>query len=211
MPSHTSNSSRIARPVRIALFNVAQGGLNNLLVFTITIYLIFCGILLVAFPILAFRWRRYPFVGAFVEQTLVFNSVGPQGEVPWEGIDLGLEFPQQLEAIDNVDVKSSEEITAVLSRKNVGEPVTLHYLNEGGVKKSVTINLSDFPSDDFAAYFIFPYMVGLAYFIIGLYVFYSRRHRGSGQAFAIFCGSVALLTSGLFDLYTTHQFSWAWT
>ena len=211
MPSQIPTSSRIAPPVRIALFNIPRVRLNNLLVFTITIYLIFCGILLVAFPILAFRWRTYPFIGAFVEQTMIFNSVGPQSDSSWEGIDRGLAIPQQLEAIDNVGVKSSEEMIAVLSKKKVGESVTLHYLDEGAVKNSANIILRAFPRDDFLAYFIFPYIVGLAYFIIGVYVFYSRRDHGSGRAFAISCGSIALLTGGLFDLYTTHQFSWAWT
>jgi hypothetical protein len=46
------------------------------------IVLAYQGLALVIFviiPFLADNWLRIPFIGAFVEQTLVFNGVGPGG------------------------------------------------------------------------------------------------------------------------------------
>ena len=35
--------------------------------------------------------------------------------------------------------------------------------------------------------------------------------RGGGRAFALFCATAAIGLGGVFDLYTTHWFTWAWT
>lgn len=47
-------------------------------------------VILAWLPVLAYGWKNLPFIGAFVEPTLVFNDIGPQAGTPWNGIDAGL-------------------------------------------------------------------------------------------------------------------------
>ena len=166
---------------------------------------------LIAYPFLANRWLQLPFVGAFVEQTLIFNSVGPQSNSTWAAIEEGLDFPAHLIAINGVPVRTTDELNTVLSSYSSGDEIALHYSIDEGPEQIANIVLENFPARDLFAFFILPYLIGLTYLGIGVWVFLARLNEGSGRAFAIFCASVAVVLGGLFDLYTTHTFSWLWT
>lgn len=167
-------------------------------------------IVLIAVPFLAYRWAQLPFIGAFVEQTLVFNSVEEQGTTPWVGIEAGLKYPFQLISINGQDIRETDEITDILEDHIAGEEVSLLYRYQGKLNQ-LTIKLQKFPPFDFFAFFIVPYIIGWAYFLIGLWVFRIRWHNVTGRAFMIFCASMGIGIGSLFDLYTTHFFSWLWT
>ena len=77
--------------------------------------------------------------------------------------------------------------------------------------KSSTVRLTQFPTSEFATLFVVPYLVGLVYIGIGLLVFWLRRNEVAGRAFVLFCTTAAVGLGGIFDLYTTHWFTWAWT
>jgi len=162
-------------------------------------------------PILALRWAQLPFVGAFVEPTLVFNGVGPQGSTPWSGIDAALRFPYRLTSIDSAPIRNTADLTDVLATRRPGEQAVLTYLDENGLEQQAIIALQPFPIPDLFAYFIVPYLIGLAYLTIGARVYRSRREDAAGRAFALFCAATAIVVGGLFDLYTTHVFAWVWT
>ena len=167
-------------------------------------------LVLITVPFLAYRWAQLPFIGAFVEQTLVFNSVEEQGNTPWVGIEAGLKYPFQLISINGQDLRETEEITKILGDHLVGEEVSLLYRSQGEINQ-LRIKLQKFPSFDFFAFFIVPYTIGWTYFLIGLWVFRVRWHNVTGRAFMIFCASMGIGIGSLFDLYTTHVFSWLWT
>ena len=168
-------------------------------------------VIYLAFPLLAFRWVQTPFIGAFVEQTLVFNSVGPQGDTLWTGIEAGLRFPHQLKEIAGVSVQDTTGLAAALATYRPGEDATLTYFDENGLEKQTTITLQAFPPFDFVTYFIIPYLIGLIYLVTGVWVFRLRRDDTVGHAIVLFCVTVAMIVGGLFDLYTTHIFTWVWT
>src|SRR5258708_23113772 len=87
------------------------------LLLTLVIYLL-------ATPALAFRWLRQPFLGGFVEQTLVFNNVGATGAQPWPAFAAGVQPGDQLLAIDGTPVADSASIAAALAEKAPGPSVT---------------------------------------------------------------------------------------
>src|SRR5258707_2147591 len=70
-------------PARRAMVDqFARAAVVTVLALTLIIYLL-------ATPALAFRWLRQPFLGGFVEQTLVFNNVGATDTQPWPAFAAG--------------------------------------------------------------------------------------------------------------------------
>src|SRR5258706_10110437 len=75
LPEAPARRALVDQFTRVAVFTV--------LVLTLIIYLL-------ATPALAFRWLRQPFLGGFVEQTLVFNNVGATDTQPWPAFAAGV-------------------------------------------------------------------------------------------------------------------------
>ena len=196
MPEAPARRALVDQFTRVAVFSV--------LVLTLIIYLL-------ATPALAFRWLRQPFLGGFVEQTLTFNNVGATGAQPWPVFASGVLPGDRLQAIDGVPVDGADAISQALAQKAPGTSVTLGVLRGTGPSLSIPVLLSAFPLSTFITLFVVPYFVGLVYIIIGLLVYRLRRSEPAGRAFALFCATAAVGLGGLFDLYTTHWFTWAWT
>src|SRR5579859_4443359 len=176
-----------------------------------TVLAVTLAIYLLGTPALAFRWLHQPFLGAFVEQTLAFNNVGATDAQPWPAFVAGVRPGDVLQAIDGTPVNGAEAMSRLLAQKAPGQNVTLSVLRDAGTTINITVPLSSFPAQSFITLFVVPYFVGLVYIIIGLLVYWLRRSEAAGRAFALFCATAAAGLGGLFDLYTTHWFTWAWT
>jgi signal transduction histidine kinase/putative methionine-R-sulfoxide reductase with GAF domain len=169
---------------------------------------------LVVIPILALPWLQKPFLGAFVEQTMVFNGVGQENSQPaWNLFqDKSLALHYQLVKVNGAAVQSETHIRAALagSRPGQSEPVVLRNL-DSGQEETRSVVLQSFPASSRMIYFIIPYIVGLLFLGISLWIFGLRRTESAGRAFGLFATSVGLASAGLFDLYTTHMLSLLWT
>jgi hypothetical protein len=73
-----------------------------------------------------------------------------------------------------------------------------------------TVRLTTFSSGDFAQFFWLPYAVGLAYLLIGTWVYLARGRERAGRALAFFCVCVAVVAALLFDVLTTHLATAVW-
>ncbi len=179
------------------------------------VVLAYQGLALIAFlviPFLAASWLNTPFIGAFVEQTMVFNGVGPTRIDPaWGLFDSGVRLDNQLLQVNGMDVRSTADMQKALQGRKPGEAVPITILTPDGVKKSLTVTLHDFPAADRLSFLYVPYAIGLIFLIISLWIFGMRRTEPAGRAFALFSTSVAVGCAALFDLYTTHALSWLWT
>jgi signal transduction histidine kinase/putative methionine-R-sulfoxide reductase with GAF domain len=171
-------------------------------------------------PFLALRWIQTPFLGAFLEQTLIFNGAGPTGSsLEWSAYNQGLHLTKaagrtvysQLKAVNGQPINSENDLRAVLMKAGVGDTVTLQVVTSENQVLDQQVTLSHFPFNDQLSYFYLPYLVGLVYLGAGVWVFAIRRTHASGRAFALFCTSVALSIGLIFDLYTTHMFTPLWT
>lgn len=171
-------------------------------------------------PFMALRWIQTPFLGAFLEQTLIFNGAGPTGVgQDWSAYNQGLHLTKvggrtvynQLQAIDGQPVRNEQEIRAILEQHRVGDTLKLQVLTSEKQVMNQQVVLSRFPVSDQFSYFYFPYLIGLVYLGAGVWVFAIRRSHASGRAFAQFCTSVALCIGLIFDLYTTHLLTPVWT
>ena len=72
---------------------------------------------LIVIPFLAIQWLRTPFLGAFVEQTMVFNGVGQEGLQPAWGLfqDKSLALNYQLVKVNGEAVQSEAQVRAALA------------------------------------------------------------------------------------------------
>ena len=173
------------------------------------------GVILLAFiaiPFLAFNWIKTPFIGAFVERTLIFDGVGNQnGGETWELYNKHVHLYDQLVAIDGQPLHNKAEMQEALAARQPGDIANITYRTPEGEEHTVAIRLSKFPSEDLTTYFYIPYIVGLLYFAISLWVFGLRRNESAGRAFALLASSFAVATASIFDAYTTQRFTYLWT
>jgi len=176
---------------------------------------IYQGLIILAFlvyPILAYQYINTPFIGAFIDNTMVVNNVHPE-PVPanWDLILQGAQPGDQLLVLDGTPVTSYGDMRQVLLRHFPGETIPAEFRQvEGGGGITYQVTLSSFNFSDQVAYFFIPFLVGLVYMVTSWWIFGLRRTETSGRAFTLFASSAALAASGLFDVYTTQRFLYLW-
>ncbi|NTU75078.1 MAG: GAF domain-containing protein, partial [Anaerolineaceae bacterium] len=157
------------------------------------------------------QWTRLPFLGGFVEKTMVFNgfdsSVAPSN---WPARNLGFGNGFKLISVDAQDVTSRFDLEKILATHKPADEVEVMAVNQSGTTISKRVPLIEFPQADRITYIYFPYIVGLVYLCSGIWIYLFRRQSRDGKAFAILAASAGICLAGLFDLFTTHVFSWLW-
>ncbi len=166
-------------------------------------------------------WLKAPFIGGFFEHTLVLNgSDTSEANKSWEMYKAGFEVGDQLVAIDGTPVQTIAQVKEILNSHTVGDTVDVVMAvcpDDGGlagnncVEKPATIRLDDFSSADRTAYFIIPEILSLVFLVVSLWIFGLRRTEPAGRAFSIFTTSLAIGVGCLFNIYTSHQFTYIWT
>ncbi len=175
---------------------------------------IYQGLVIIAFlvyPILAYQFINTPFIGAFIDNTMVVNNVHPE-PVPanWDLVRQGVQQGDQLLTLNNNPVSSYSEMRQVLLRHFPGETIPAVFRQVDGGEVTYQIALRNFTFSDQIEYFFIPFIVGLVYMVTSWWIFGLRRGETSGRAFTVFASSAALGASGLFDVYTTHNFLYLW-
>jgi signal transduction histidine kinase/signal transduction protein with GAF and PtsI domain len=181
---------------------------------SILIYQVIAVILFITIPLIATQWWKTPFIGAFFEHSMVFNGVGPvrsdTNEDQWELFNNEVQLKDQLIAIGGKETKNANDVTRILSAREVGDKLNLTYKTDKGKTITIETKLIKFPLADKIRYFYFPYSIGLVYLLLSLWMTKLRLSDKSGRAFIIFATSFALSTALLFDTYTTHYFTVIW-
>ncbi|MBI3243545.1 MAG: GAF domain-containing protein [Chloroflexi bacterium] len=174
----------------------------------------------VAAPFLAYTWAQLPYMGGFVEPTLIFNGVGDPG---WALLAEGVQtaYPDRLISVGGVEVGTTAELNRLMAGHSVGDTAEIVIERASGDsafgpfkvdgQTVVNVTLTNFGFSSLVNFFVIPYFIGFLFLVIGLWVFYLRRDEASGRAFALFCASMAVIIGGLFDLYTTRIFASLWT
>jgi signal transduction histidine kinase len=177
----------------------------------------------IAALILARSWLRTPFLGAFFEHTMIFNEVGPTDSTEgWDLYNQGVKLGDQLIEVNGVPVRSTGDVQEVLRGQVqgivpssqgfvAGETIPVTILTREGEKKSLDVTLHNFPIADFTAHLLIPSVLGFVFLLISIWIFGNRRWEIPGRAFTLFASSLAIVTAGLFDLYTTHVLIYIWT
>jgi len=100
---------------------LAQGAVASLVLVTLLAYVLAL--------LLAIHTIRGPFLGAFVEPTLVVNEVG---EEDWNGRAAGLDLPDHLVTLDGQPLPHPHTLYARISDYEVGDTVTLVVERQNG-------------------------------------------------------------------------------
>lgn len=159
---------------------------------------------------LANRWFQQPFIGAFYEHTMVFNGSGQNGSDPAWALYENVQVGDQLLAINDVPVRSSAEVRAILQDYFPGEQVRVAVL-QNGETRSYEITLHAFPESSRITYFIVPSILSAIFLAVSLWIFGLRRNEPAGRAFSLFTSSLGIVTGTYFNLITTHEFTVLWT
>ena len=132
----------------------------------------------VAAPLLAISWSKRPFPGFMVEPTLVVNSSNGEG---WSGRAAGFSFGQLVVRIAGQTVATPAEYDAVIANLAAGQQMSIFTrLPDGTARLYRVIKLIPFPRADLLRLFWLPYFVGLAYFVIGAWIYRVRGHTRPG-------------------------------
>lgn len=180
----------------------------------VVVFQILALIALVTIIINAFNYFQTPFIGSFVEHTLVLNSSDSVQPGSWEAKNKGLGFGHQILGIDDKEINSLQEFQETLRNYNIGEVVELHVVDliaPDPQPFTVEITLRAFPISDQIAQLVIPLVIGLVYLGSGLWVLSLRRYDTTGQVFSTFTASVAITAAGLFEIGTTGQLTGLWT
>lgn len=176
------------------------------------VYLIIALLSFLFLPVWATEWLKTPFIGAMVEQTMVFNGANSvERPSQWDARNQGLVFGYQLIKVDNQSVSNATELGQVLRRYKAGDLVTLWVKSSEGRVMTYLVRLINFPQQDTLAYWLIPYIIGLIFLISALWVFTVRRHHPGGYAYTLFATSIGVCTAASFDLSTTHHLTFLWT
>ncbi|HEX9016453.1 MAG TPA: GAF domain-containing protein, partial [Chloroflexota bacterium] len=167
----------------------------------------------VAALFLAASWLKVPFLGAFFEQTLVFNGSVPSGDSStWFLYDHGVRFGDRLVSVNNIPVHSAADVQRILQGFFPGETVPVGLLLSNPSRSTtLPVVLNAFPAADRTVYFVIPAIVSALFLAVGLWIFGMRRTESAGRAFSIFAASMSIGAGSFFDLYTTHVLTPVWT
>lgn len=184
---------------------------NHVVPAIVFLYLVTAALIFLVAPIFAYNWINTPFLGAFVEHSLVFVGTGPERAPVWEKLNLR-ETPlqHQLTKVNDSAVSSARELSVLLNEYEVGDSVELTTRSVNGEENHLKVELQKFPRSSVIPFLIIPYGVGLLYLVSAVWVYLQQRSFEDGRSFVVFSSSVAMITAALFDLYTTHYLTYFW-
>jgi signal transduction histidine kinase/putative methionine-R-sulfoxide reductase with GAF domain len=189
-----------------------QAVINRILQTTVLVYQVIAAAVFIFTLLMARQWLRTPFIGGFFEHTLVLNgSNTSDANKSWAMYQQGFEVGDQLISVDGIEVQNSAQLQKILGAHAANDTVNVVIRKTDGADKTAVIPLQEFPSTDRIAYFIMPEVLSFVFLMVSLWIFGLRRTEPAGRSFSIFTASLAIGVGGLFDLYTSHQFTYIWT
>ncbi len=159
-------------------------------------------------PVFAWQWIQTPFLGVLFEHTLVVADTYGDG---WAGRLAGLHNPDILLAVNDTSVSNDQELANMLNAFSPGDEVTLLVEHADASTDKIPIVLSRFVWLDYLLIFGVPYIVGLLYLVLGLFVYRVRSAERVGEVFAVFSLLFSILAGAFFDIFTTHYLTTLWT
>jgi len=187
---------------------------NGLALVLVVAFQILALIALVTIVINAINYFRTPFIGKFIEHTLVFNAADSVNPGSWGTVSNQLAYGHQLLTVDGREISHIQELNKILGSYEVGDVVEIRVANLLSTDRqpfAISTTLQPLQLSDQIARMVIPFIIGLVYLVCGLWVFSLRRYDTTGQVFSTFSASVAVATAGSFDVFTTSQLTGPWT
>ncbi|HXF84712.1 MAG TPA: GAF domain-containing protein [Anaerolineales bacterium] len=160
----------------------------------------------------AYDWLRNPFIGGFFEHTLVLNGSNTrEAGGNWALYEQGFKLGDQLVSVNDTPISNSDDLRRVLASLSVNQTIPVELRTKEGELRRVNITLQALSPTDRTAYFVMPAFLSLVFLIVSLWIFGLRRTEPAGRAFSMLTSSLAIGMGALFDLYTSHRFTYIWT
>ena len=181
---------------------------------TQSIVLVYQTVAVVVFAIslfLAYDWLSTPFIGGIFEQTMVLNGTDTyEAGKHWALYGQGFTIGDQLRSVNGQQISNAEDLERTLNSLQVGQSVSVVMSTSKG-ERTADVTLQPFPSADRISYFVIPAALSVVFLSISLWIFGLRRTESAGRAFSMMATSLAIVIGALFDLYTSHRFTYIWT
>ena len=186
--------------------------INRVLQIVVLVYQFVAVLIFIRTLFLANDWLRNPFIGGFFEHTLVLNGSDTSEEgKTWAMYAQGFNVGDQLISLDGMPVSTSGQLKEILGSHAISDKVRFTIRTTGGTIEEGEIILQEFSSADRYAFFYIPEFLSFIFLAVSLWIFGLRRTEPAGRAFSIFTASLAISVGSLFDLYTSHTFTYLWT
>ncbi len=164
----------------------------------------------VAAPLLAISWSKLPFPGLLMEHTLVVNDLKGRN---WSGQAAGIDYPQRVIRVGGAAVNTSGDVRDALASAQPGQTISFFTrLPEGETRLFPSVELITFPLASMVRLFWVPYLVGLAYLSIGIWVYRAKgmaRPATTHLASWLWVASLAMLGGGLISLAMRFPEEWS--
>lgn len=184
-------------------------------------------VLLAVFLSSALQWRQKPFFGAMLTPNMVVDGSRSILSEGWPGLSAGLKRLDQVVAINGQSLMETagdyaaarQRFQDIISNLQVGEPVEVSVLRPDSVSGAVdgcgdatngvrectfTYSLIALRESDFIAYFVIPFVTGVAAVFIGLAVAYLRPYQPAAQMTGIFSILLGIFMGGLYNSNNTY-------
>lgn len=159
-------------------------------------------------PLLALAWQQHPFPGFLVDQTLMINR---NTSDTWGPEKLGIAQFDRITRVAGQSVANAQEFDSALASSQVGDQIQI--LTDSPDSKETlypTIAMIAFPATDMLRMFWLPYVIGVAYLAVAVWIYRLRGHTRPGRALAFFCIVISIVLTLFFDVSTTHVFILIW-
>ena len=159
-----------------------------------------------------YHWLRNPFLGGLFEQTMVLNGTDTsEAGKHWQLYAQGFELGDQLISVNGSPISSAADVERTLHSLTIGQIVPVSLRTIEGEVRTAEITVQSFPTADRFRYFVIPAVLSFVFLGMSWWIFGLRRTESAGRAFSVMATSLAIVVGALFDLYTTHYFTYVWT
>lgn len=185
----------------------------------------------------ALTWRSQPFLGALLNHTATVNGGKPNSTTSWTGKEAGLRMGDQIETINDIPIAhphtinpQAENYNDVMGGLAVGDPVTVGFqydpvrypaprqdhvicaeaTADGLIPCQVTYQLMAFPDSDFLAFFLTPYLTGLAVLASTIILIMIRPFYAQTFNVSLLLLPMSLAMMSIFSAGSTHDLAWVW-
>jgi hypothetical protein len=125
---------------------------------------------------------------------------------------MGITYPQRVVAIAGSPVQDRSAYNAALANARIGSAIQVTTeLPDGRRTIYPAVTLTHFSTADLVQYFWVPYLVGLVYLVVGMWVYRQRKESPPALGFTFLCVNIAVVIGLLFGLYTSRFTSYLWT
>lgn len=234
MSAISGTTDRAARGVPVPGAQRAQPAWTGTLARALTgLALLGALVVAVAALVLALNWRSQPFIGALLTRTLIVDGSRSAAQQPWPALAAGLQRGDQIIALNEQGLGLPNDFDTLLRGFGIirqtlreGDLLQVGFLRNSDLARAapelcapvvsspdrcnVRFRIGAFPSEDFIAFFVVPWLTGAIVLAVAAAVFALRSGQPAARTVVVALAALSVFLTGLFDLYSTYTLAPLW-